>query len=856
MGISMSNAENDPDLQLSEYEAIIAGGRALLDAVPAAVYVCDRNGLLVSYNAEAARLWGRYPRIRDPRDRFCGSLHLYLLDGSSLPHDSCPVAEAVRSGKETRNGEVVMERADGSRFEALVNVRALRDRDGRIEGAINCFQDISSQKALERQANRHAADLEDFFENAAVGLHIVSNQGIILRANKAELELLGYTAEEYVGKHIASFHADARAIADILDKLSCGRNLDRYPARLRAKNGQIKHVLITSNSRFEDGRFINTRCFTTDVTDVHQAELARLESEERLTATYQAATIGIAEADSAGRLLRVNDALCRMLGRSEDELLAMTFLDYTHAEDKKKDGERYAQQVEGKIDSYVLRKQAIKPDGTSVYLDVHSSSVRDANGEFRYGVRVLIDVTEAKRMEDRIRENERNLRDLLEALPAAVYTTDADGRITFFNRAAVEMAGRVPTLGDEWCVTWRLFRTDGTFLPHDQCPMAVAIKEDRPIRGEEAVAERPDGTRVPFIPYPTPLHDGEGRLTGAINMLVDISDRKKAEEFAERLAAIVTFSDDAIVSKNTQGIIQTWNKGAERLFGYTAADVVGKPITILIPPERQDEEPEILARICRGEHIEHYETVRIKKDGSLIDVSLTVSPLKDGKGQVIGASKIARDITEKRQEERRHLLLINELNHRVKNTLATVQSLASQTFRGERDSRAFRQFENRLVALARAHDLLTQESWQGADLLEILNRALQAVCPDRERQLEVSGPPCRLNPKLALSLSMAFHELATNATKHGALSVDAGKVAIDWNIEGGGEDKWLHLTWRELHGPSVTAPEKRGFGSRLLEQALARELNAQVLLSFTESGVNFSLTAPLPASHPDERNKH
>lgn len=856
MGISMSNAENDSDLQLSEYEAIIAGGRALLDAVPAAVYVCDRNGLLVSYNAEAARLWGRYPRIRDPRDRFCGSLHLYLLDGSSLPHDSCPVAEAVRSGKETRNGEVVMERPDGSRFEALVNVRALRDRDGRIEGAINCFQDISSQKALERQANRHAADLEDFFENAAVGLHIVSNEGIILRANKAELELLGYTAEEYVGKHIASFHADARAIADILDKLSCGRNLDRYPARLRAKNGQIKHVVITSNSRFEDGRFINTRCFTTDVTDVHQAELARLETEERLAATYQAATIGIAEADSAGRLLRVNDALCRMLGRSEDELLAMTFLDYTHAEDRKKDGERYAQQVEGKIDSYVLRKQAIKPDGTSVYLDVHSSSVRDAKGEFRYGVRVLIDVTKAKRMEDRIRENERNLRDLLEALPAAVYTTDADGRITFFNRAAVEMAGRVPALGDEWCVTWRLFRTDGTFLPHDQCPMAVAIKEDRPIRGEEAIAERPDGTRVPFIPYPTPLHDSEGRLTGAINMLVDISDRKKAEEFAERLAAIVTFSDDAIVSKDTQGIIQTWNKGAERLFGYTAAEVVGKPITILIPPERQDEEPEILARICRGEHIEHYETMRMKKDGSLIDVSLTVSPLKDGKGQIIGASKIARDITEKRQEERRHLLLINELNHRVKNTLATVQSLASQTFRGERDSHAFRQFENRLVALARAHDLLTQESWQGADLHEILNRALQAVCPDRGRQLEVSGPPCRLNPKLALSLSMAFHELATNATKHGALSVDAGKVAVDWNIEGDGEHKWLHLTWRELLGPSVTAPEKRGFGSRLLEQALARELNAQVLLSFSESGVNFSLTAPLPATHPDERNEH
>ncbi|SDF44435.1 PAS domain S-box-containing protein [Agrobacterium pusense] len=242
--------------------------------------------------------------------------------------------------------------------------------------------------------------------------------------------------------------------------------------------------------------------------------------------------------------------------------------------------------------------------------------------------------------------------------------------------------------------------------------------------------------------------------------------------------------------------------------------------------------------------------MRMKKDGSLIDVSLTVSPLKDGKGQIIGASKIARDITEKRREERRHLLLINELNHRVKNTLATVQSLASQTFRGERDSHVFRQFENRLVALARAHDLLTQESWQGADLAEILNRSFQAVCPDPGARLKVSGPRCRLNPKLALSLSMAFHELATNTTKHGALSVDTGKVAVDWNIEGSEEDKRLHLTWRELDGPGVTAPEKRGFGSRLLERSLARELDAQVLLSFPVSGVIFTLNAPLLATHP------
>lgn len=396
----------------------------------------------------------------------------------------------------------------------------------------------------------------------------MSGTGIILRANKAELKLLGYASEEYVGRHIAEFHADAPVIGDILQRLSCGEELDRYPARLRAKDGSFKHVLITSNSRFEDGQFINTRCFTTDVTNLYHSENARRESEERLAATYQAATIGIAEADAEGRLLRVNDAFCAMLGRSREQLLEMTFFDYTHADDREEEVRSYARQVKGEIESYTVRKRAMKPDGTTVYLDVYSSSVRDRGGAFRYGVRVLLDVTEHKRMDDRLRESERHMRDLLEALPAAVYTTDAEGRITFFNRAAIEMAGRVPEIGEKWCVTWRLYKPDGTYLPHEQCPMALALKENRPVRGEEAVAERPDGTRIPFIPYPTPLHDVDGKLLGAINMLVDISDRKRAEAYAERLASIVKHSDDAISAKTRTGSFRPGTLG-QSVFSVT-----------------------------------------------------------------------------------------------------------------------------------------------------------------------------------------------------------------------------------------------------------------------------------------------
>ena len=325
-----------------------------------------------------------------------------------------------------------------------------------------------------------------------------------------------------------------------------------------------------------------------------------------------------------------------------------------------------------------------QPSGRRVHVQVSVDPVRDETEEVAGALACFTEPSAPAQssLARALPDPDQRYRQLLEALPSAVYTTDAEGCITFYNKAAVELSGREPKPGsDRWCVTWRLYHPDGAPLPHDQCPMAVALKERRPIRGVEAVAERPDGSRVPILPYPTPLFDGDGEMIGAINMLVDISDRKRAEEYASRLASIVEHSDDAIVSKDLNGIINSWNAGAERLFGYAPQEAIGKPIYILIPPDRHDEEPDILERIRRGERIDHYETVRRRKDGSLVDISLTVSPLKDAQGRIVGASKIARDISERKREEQRRTLLINELNHRVKNTLATVQSI-SRTLHG------------------------------------------------------------------------------------------------------------------------------------------------------------------------------
>ena len=265
----------------------------------------------------------------------------------------------------------------------------------------------------------------------------------------------------------------------------------------------------------------------------------------------------------------------------------------------------------------------------------------------------------------------------------------------------------------------------------------------------------------------------------------------------------------------------------------------------MIPPDRQDEEPEILDRIRRGDHVAPYETVRRRKDGCLLDVSLTVSPLKNTQGKVIGASKIARDITEKRRQEERRQLLVNELNHRVKNTLATVQSLAAQTFRGETHTPLFRQFESRLVALSRAHDVLTREDWEGIYLQDLITETVGPICIQPEQRFQISGPSLRLRPKLALSLSMAIHELCTNAAKHGALTNETGRIEIQWDVQQLDSSHCLHLRWQEMQGPKVEPPRQKGFGSRLLEHALRREFDARVALSFASSGVVCEITIPL-----------
>ena len=304
--------------------------------------------------------------------------------------------------------------------------------------------------------------------------------------------------------------------------------------------------------------------------------------------------------------------------------------------------------------------------------------------------------------------------------------------------------------------------------------------------------------------------------------------------------SIVENSNDAIIAKNLDGIIMSWNKGAEQVFGYTAKEAVGKPVTLLIPPELHHEEPTILERIRRGECTDHYETIRRRKDGSLINISLTVSPVRNAQGKIVGASKIARDITERKRHEERITMLAREAEHRTKNILATVQATVNLSHSDTADG-VKRAIEGRIQALANVHALLVEASWKGADLSTLARRELAPYLQDNGARTHIDGPKLFLEPNTAQTIAAILHELATNAAKYGALSVAKGRVEVKWSVAA----NQLVLTWTESGGPMVEKPTRQGFGTRVMERMIKDQHKGDLRLDWRAEGLACEIILPM-----------
>ena len=425
-------------------------------------------------------------------------------------------------------------------------------------------------------------------------------------------------------------------------------------------------------------------------------------------------SIGLATFDNEGRLVWYNRRAAQLWGRASDlgdagGLIAADVL-------------RTGTPVRDKEISFE------RADGNRLSVTANADPLLGENSEV---VGVVVCFTDVTAFKSKPQDSDHSAHRLFDVLPLALYMTDAEGRITYYNQAAAEFWGRRPELNKErWCGSLRLFHPSGIPLPHEDSPLAISVKYGMALRGVDAIAERPDGTRVPFTALPTPLRDSEGRVTGAVNLLIDISERKRAEE--------------------------------------------------------------------------------------------------------------------------RQRALIGVLNHRVKNTLATVQALASQTIRGRGIKREVRaKFVERLFALSRAHDLLTREGWDSADLRSVI----EGVLAPHHGRIDARGIGIRISPKATVALSMVLHELAANAARHGALSVSSGQVTLAWTIEPGKSGATLVLDWRESGGPPSSEPAKRGFGLKLVERSIVQELSGAAEIRFEPNGVRCTLSVPIGADEAAARQQ-
>ncbi len=291
---------------------------------------------------------------------------------------------------------------------------------------------------------------------------------------------------------------------------------------------------------------------------------------------------------------------------------------------------------------------------------------------------------------------------------------------------------------------------------------------------------------------------------------------------------------------------QMHNDAYSQLIGHR--DIAGKPVRQALPELEGQGYYEFLDSVfATGEPYEGRESaaqLQRKPDGLLETVYLNFiyQPIRDDAGAVVGIFVQGHDITENVLAAQRQKLMIDELNHRVKNTLATVQSIAIQTARSNTDPSSFAEtFQSRIMALSHTHNLLTQSHWEGADLRAILEHETEAYGPTR---ISLNGPPVSLEPAVVLSLGMIFHELATNAAKYGALHTPDGRILIDWGLADQ-RDRKLKLSWREIGGPKITAPERRGFGSRLIERNIRHDLAGEIDLVYAPDGLIAELTVPL-----------
>ena len=770
-------------------------------------------------------------------------------------------------------------------------------------------------------------DLFDFLEEGALGLQSVGADGVVLWANAAMYETLGYRAEEYIGQPIARFHVDTDIHQELRRRLREGETLRNHAVRMRHKDGSIRHVRVTTSAAFDaQGRYLHTRCFVRDVSEqviaeshlrraleatpdatlvvnrewrceylnrvacdlsvlplsralestvwevlpdlrdpdarrmLHEAmqrrealpavevchkarkrwfdldaipheeglvlvlrdindrkrhveQLQQAETLHRLTT--EQAPFGIVRAQVDGTLTEVNPAFCTILGYSAEELIGRKIYEFIYAEDRALDQAHAARVIESRLDSYSSELRYVRKDGSLLWVKVTANAIRNAEGEILFALGLVENIHEARLAGEERRKSEQHFRILTRMSPVGMFRADAQGNYVYVNEEWSRITGitSAEALGMGW---------QRSIHPDDQksaiaCWQA-ALNAQQPFRREYRCL-RPDGKKVWVLAQAAEARDRHGEPV-FIGTITDISDHIEAERHRSRLAAIVSSSADAICIADPDGTFAAWNRGAERMFGYAAEDVLGSPVTRLAPPGRKSEVVALFEKALRGEAIQEFEAERKTKDGRLIPVSISISPVLDSSGKVTAVSSILRDITQRKKSEaeaervareREGLLqdlqrtvhfynmFIGVLSHDLRNPLGAIMmgaQVGQMHTRDEKEKKIFSRILSSSERMARMIEQLLDVTRIRAGNGLVLKRGevdLKAVCRQIIGEVRTTHGDCKIQLKVIGSalgfwdadrLAQALSNLIGNAIQHAS-----GPPVVQLEIDGDDDDR-------------------------------------------------------------------
>jgi len=449
---------------------------------------------------------------------------------------------------------------------------------------------------------------------------------------------------------------------------------------------------------------------------------------------------------------------------------------------------------------------------------------------------------------------------VLEHLPIALCIYDRWGKIVRYNQSALAIWGRTPQADVThrvFVAGCRFFGPDGRSLAYPDLPLSHVLKTGRAIREQEFMVERPDGSRIATIVNINPLRDADGNIIGAINCIRDVTERKLIDEAfrhsqeslreqQQRLAATYEHAAIGIAEVDASGRFLRVNEAICTITGQSRGALLNARLFDRTHPDDKNADRDLFLKQVRGELGDYsIEKRYVRQDGEVRWMSVKSTTVRDPDNRFLYGVRVVQDVTERRQAEQSQQLLIDELNHRTKNTLAIVQSLFWQTARARPASAELRDaFEGRLFALSKAHEQLTIGHWESASLRDIIMAGIGAHFSDLGDRIEMVGDVVVLRPKAALTLAMACHELATNAVKYGALSINAGRISIRWQKSSPGPNSPLQIEWRERGGPRVHPPTRRGFGSKFVEASIAADLQGRSKIAFEPEGVRCTMELP------------